>query len=97
MVAQLGSGEPIMEVRHLSTEVALDLAARLERLADARGMTNADAMRQALAEWVGQEEDRDRLTQEALASVAAGRVVADVDVAAWIDSLGTDRALPRPR
>ena len=56
-----------MEVRHLSTEVALDLAARLERLADARGMTNADAMRQALAEWIGQEEDRDRLTQEALA------------------------------
>ena len=97
MVPQLGSGDPIMEVRHLSTEVALDLAARLERLADARGMTNADAMRQAWAEWIGQEEDRDRLTQEALASVAAGRVVADVDVAAWIDSLGTDRAVPRPR
>jgi predicted transcriptional regulator len=34
---------------------------------------------------------------EALASVAAGRVVPAADVEAWLDSLGTDHELPAPR
>ena len=34
---------------------------------------------------------------EARASVAAGRIVSEEEVDAWIDSLGTDHELPPPR
>jgi predicted transcriptional regulator len=34
---------------------------------------------------------------EADASIAAGRLIESADIDAWIDSLGTDHELPRPR
>ena len=45
------------------------------------------------------EKERTRLTLEALAGVDAGDVVDDEDVAAWIESLDTDKplAVPKPR
>jgi len=48
------------------------------------------------------EQQRRRLAQEAegiakaRASVAAGRVVDEAEVDAWIDSIGTDHELPVP-
>ena len=54
-------------------------------------------MKQALAAWVEQEEERSRLTQEALADVDAGRVIEHQAVMAWADSLSTDTPLPTPR
>ena len=47
--------------------------------------------------WIAQEEERDRLTQEALADVDAGLVIDPLAVQAWADSLGTDQPLPLPR
>ncbi len=67
-----------------------ELAARLER---SRGWI----MKQALSAWIAQEEERDRLTQEALADVDAGRVIDHQAVQAWAESLGTDQPLPVPR
>ncbi len=66
------------------------MAARLER---SRGWI----MKQALSAWIAQEEERDRLTQEALADVDAGRVIDHQAVQAWAESLGTDQPLPVPR
>jgi predicted transcriptional regulator len=66
------------------------LASRLER---SRGWI----IKQALADWVDQEEERDRLTREALADVDAGRVIDQESVRAWAQSLGTDEPLPVPR
>jgi predicted transcriptional regulator len=54
-------------------------------------------MKQALSTWIAQEEERDRLTQEALADVDAGLVIDPLAVQAWADSLGTDQPLPLPR
>ncbi|VFR41062.1 hypothetical protein BER2_1259 [plant metagenome] len=54
-------------------------------------------MKQALSAWIAQEEERDRLTQEALADVDACRVIDDQAVQAWAKSLGTDQPLPVPR
>lgn len=42
------------------------------------------------------EEDRRRLTLEALADVDAGQVIDHQAVRAWADSLGTDKPLPVP-
>lgn len=67
-----------------------EMAVRLER---SRGWI----MKQALAAWIAQEDERDRLTREALADVEAGRVIDHLAVQAWAESLGTDQPLPVPR
>ncbi|MCT8348036.1 ribbon-helix-helix protein, CopG family [Photorhabdus temperata] len=74
----------------LTTHVPLPLAARLER---SRGWI----MKQALSAWLDQEEERSRLTREALADVDAGHVIDHQAIMAWADSLSTDEPLPVPR
>ncbi len=66
------------------------LAARFER---SRGWV----LKQALAAWVDQEEERSRLTREAMADVDAGRVIDHQAVQAWADSLETEQPLATPR
>ncbi len=53
-------------------------------------------MKQALAAWVEQEEQKNRLTLEALQDVEEGRVVNHEDVLAWAESLGSSTPLPVP-
>lgn len=67
-----------------------EIAARLER---PRGWV----IKQALSAWIDQEEERSRLTREALTDVDLGRVIDHQSVQAWADSLDTDQALPVPR
>ena len=50
-----------------------------------------------LALWIAQEDERDRLTREALSDVDYGRVIDQVAVLAWVDSLGSDNTLPVPQ
>ncbi|EFN7177453.1 ribbon-helix-helix protein, CopG family [Escherichia coli] len=66
------------------------MAARLER---SRGWV----IKQALSAWLAQEEERNRLTLEALDDVASGLVIDHQAVQSWADSLGTDNPLPVPR
>lgn len=54
-------------------------------------------MKQALAVWIDQEEERSRLTREALTDVDGACVIDHQAVQAWADSLGTDTPLPLPR
>jgi predicted transcriptional regulator len=54
-------------------------------------------MKQALSAWLQQQEERERLTREALADVDAGRVIDHQAVQAWADSLSTDAPQPVPR
>ena len=67
-----------------------DLAARLDR-------PRAWIVKQALTAWVGEEEERHRLTLAGMADVTAGRVVDQADVEAWAASLATDQPLPIPQ
>jgi len=53
-------------------------------------------MKQALAAWVAQEEERDRLTLEALGDVDANRVIDHQAIQEWADSLNTDEPLSVP-
>ncbi|NNA69888.1 CopG family transcriptional regulator [Pseudomonas gessardii] len=61
-----------------------------------RGLTCYSKL-QALSVWIDQEEERSRLTREALDDVDAGRVIDHQAVQAWADSLSTDTPLPGPR
>ncbi|MGB4673346.1 MAG: ribbon-helix-helix domain-containing protein [Azovibrio sp.] len=81
----------------LTVHVPLPLADKVDQMASRLERSRGWIMKQALSAWVAQEEERDRLTQEALSDVDAGRVIDHLAVQAWADSLDTDQPLPLPR
>ncbi len=85
------------DMRVLTADIPAALADKLQTMAADREQSLDTIVRQALAAWIDEEELRYRLTLKAIAQVDAGRVVADRDVQAWLESLGTDSPLPRPR
>lgn len=81
----------------LTAHVPLPLADKIDQMAERLGRSRGWIMKQALAAWIAQEEERDRLTLEAMAEVDAGSVVEQSMVMAWANSLGTDQPLAAPR
>jgi predicted transcriptional regulator len=80
----------------LTAHVPLPLANKLDQMATRLDRSRGWIMKQALSAWIAQEEERDRLTQEALADVDSGRVIDHLAVQAWADSLGNETPLPVP-
>lgn len=83
--------------RVLTAHVPLPIADKVDQIAARLERSRGWIMKQALSAWIAQEEELDRLTQEALADVDAGQVIDHQAVQAWADSLGTDKPLPVPR
>lgn len=81
----------------LTAHVPLPMADKVDQMATKLERSRGWIMKQALSAWIAQEEERDRLTQEALANVDAGEVIDHQSVQAWADSLGTEQPLPVPR
>ena len=84
------------ETKVLTAHVPLGLAQKVDAMAARLDRSRGWVMKQALAAWVDQEEERHRMTLEALADVDAGRVIDHQAIQAWADSLGSDRSLPPP-
>lgn len=84
------------ETKVLTAHIPLGLAEKVDAMAARLERSRGWVMKQALAAWVDQEEERHRMTLEALADVDAGRVIDPQAVQAWADSLGTDKPLPPP-
>lgn len=61
------------------------------------GRSRGWGIKQALVAWIAQEEERDRLTYEALADVDAARSIEHQAVKSWAESLGTAQYFPVPR
>jgi len=85
-----------METKVLTAHVPLPLAEKVDRLAEQLARSPGWIVEQAVTAWVDLQEERRRLTMEALADVDAGRVIDHQAVRAWADSLGTARPLPSP-
>ena len=85
------------ETKVLTAHVPMPLANKVDQLAARLERSRGWVIKQALSAWVEQEEERRRLTQEALADVDAGQVIDHQAVQAWADSLDTDEPLPVPR
>lgn len=85
------------ETRVVTAHVPLQLAEKVDQIAARLDRSKGWIVKQALAAWIDQEEERSRLTREALADVDAGQVIDHQAVQAWADSLGTDTVLPVPR
>lgn len=83
--------------RVVTAHVPIPLAEKVEQMAERLDRSRGWIVKQALSAWVSLEEERDRMTREALADVDAGRVIDHQAVQAWADSLGTEQPLPPPR
>jgi len=81
----------------LTAHIPLPLAEKIDQVAGRLERSRGWIMKQALSAWLEQEEERERLTREALADVDAGQVIDHQAVLAWAESLGTDQPLPVPR
>jgi len=88
---------PQTQTKVFTAHVPVTMAEKVDRLAAQRDRSRGWVVKQALSAWIDQEEERSRLTREALADVEAGRIVDHQAVQAWADSLGTDNPLPLPR
>ena len=81
----------------LTAHIPLPLAEKVDLMAMRLERSRGWIVKQALLAWIEQEEERDRLTREALADVDAGRVIDHQVVQAWADSLSTNEPQPVPR
>lgn len=85
------------KTRSVTAHVPEQLAQKVDLMAERLDRSKNWIVKQALSAWIDQEEERSRLTREALADVDAGCVIDHQAVQAWADSLSTDAPLPVPR
>lgn len=88
---------PKTDTRVVTAHVSVSLAEKVDLAAERLERSRGWIVKQALSAWIAQEEERDRLTHEALADVDAGRIIDHHAVQAWADSLGKEEPLPQPR
>jgi predicted transcriptional regulator len=85
-----------METKVLAAHVPLPLAEKVDQLAARLERSRGWIVKQALTAWIDQEERR-RLTLEALADIDRGDVIDHQSVQAWADSLDSEKPLSLPR
>ncbi len=88
---------PHVTTKVLTAHVPLPLAEKIDQLATRLERSRGWIIKQALAAWIEQEEERSSLTREALDDVDTGRVIDHQAVQTWADSLSTPNPLPVPR
>lgn len=72
--------------RSMTAHVPVELAERVDEVAERLERSRNWIVKQALVAWLDQEEERSRLTRAALDDVDAGRVIDHQAVQAWADS-----------
>lgn len=81
----------------ITAHVPLLMADKVDQMAARLERSRGRVIKQALSVWLALEEERNRLTPEALDDVTSGQVIDHQAVQVWADSLGTDNPLPVPR
>jgi predicted transcriptional regulator len=87
---------PATDTRVLTAHVPAQLASKVDALAGRHERSRGWVVKQALVAWIEQEEERHRLTLEALDDAKAGHGAGHEQVKAWADSLDDDEPLPVP-
>lgn len=86
-----------MKTKVITAHVPIPLADKVDSLANRLERSKTWIMKQALTTWIEQEEERHRLTLEAMADVDNNNVIDHQSVQAWAESLSTDTPLTVPR
>lgn len=88
---------PAADTKVLTAHVPRDLAEQVDQIAERLERSRGWIVKQALMAWIEQEEERSRLTREALAEIDAGHVIDHQAVQAWADSLDDESPLQPPK
>jgi predicted transcriptional regulator len=86
-----------MNTRVVTAHIPVQLADKVDEAAQRLERSKAWVIKQALAAWVDQEDERYRFTLEALQDVDDENVIDHQSVKVWAQSLGTDSPLLMPR
>lgn len=86
-----------MATQPITAHLPIDLVEKLDQYADRLERSRGWIVKQAVGDWIVRETERDRLTEEALASADAGRLIEHDEVEGWLDSLATPTPKPTPR
>ena len=86
-----------MNTKVLTAHVPLPLAEKLDLIASRMDRSRGWIIKQALSDWIDQEEVRRRMTLEGMADVKTGQVIDHQAVQAWAESLSSDKPLPVPQ
>lgn len=81
----------------MTARIPLALAEKVDQMAKRRKCSPDLIVNQALSSWLALEEERDRLTREALGGVEAGHYLPHSAIQAWANSLSSDEPLPFPK
>ena len=84
-----------METRVVTSHLPAELAEKLDGLAERLDRPKGWIVREAIASYAALEEERGRMTIEALADVRAGRAHEHSEIEAWAGSLGTPKRKAR--
>jgi predicted transcriptional regulator len=74
-----------------------DLAEKLDSFAETRERSRGWVMKQALRSYIEWEEEKDRLTLEAIEDIDRVGTIPHDEVVTWAKSLSTDNPLPAPK
>jgi len=80
-----------VDTRVVTSHLPAELAKKLDGLAERLDRPKGWIVKEAIASYVALEEERRRMTLEALADVKAGRSLEHAEIEAWADSLGTPK------
>jgi len=83
-----------VDSRVVTAHLPIDLADKLDGLAERLDRPKGWIVKEAIASYVALEEKRHRLTLEALADVDAGRTLDHAEIELWVEGLGKAK---RPR
>ena len=86
-----------MKTKVLTAHVPTPLADKVDQIASRMERSRGWSVRQALSAWIDQEEERRRMTIDAMGDVQSGQVIDHQLVQAWADSLSSDKPMPAPR
>ena len=86
-----------MTTKVLTAHIPLPLAEKVDQWASRLERPRGWIVKQALSAWIDLEEERQRLTVEAMADVDAGHIIDHQTVQEWAESLSTENPLPLPR
>ena len=84
-----------MDTRVVTSHLPADLAEKLDGLAERLDRPKGWVVREAIASYVALEEERHRMTLEALADVDAKRTIEHDGIEAWVDRLAKPKRARR--
>lgn len=76
-----------MATRVVTAHLPEEMAERIDEVAERLERSRGWIVKQAVSDWLALEDDRRRMTLEALASVDRGEIVGQSEIDAWVNGL----------